>query len=73
LVPEGIYRFVYSATRDFFDFQDEYPKILGLDLESVPCGISWLRFIPLPREWFDPFPGGPARSLSGILWFHSEE
>jgi len=73
LVPEGIYRFVSSATRDFFGFQGEYPKILGLESESIPCGVSWLRSNPLPKEGFDPFPGRPAWSLSVILWFRSEE
>jgi hypothetical protein len=71
--PEGIYRFISSATRDFFRFQGEYPKIFGLESDSFPCGRSWLRFIPLPRERFDPYPRGPAGSLSMILWFRSEE
>jgi hypothetical protein len=44
-----------------------------LESESTPCGRSWLRFIPLPRERFDPFPGIPAWSLFGILWVRSEE
>jgi hypothetical protein len=56
-IPEGIYRFVSSATRDFFVFQGEYPRIPGLESESVPCERSWLRSIPLPREGFVPFPG----------------
>jgi hypothetical protein len=72
-IPERIYRLVSSATRDFFGFRGEYPRILGPESESVPCGRSWLRSNPLPREGFDPFPGGPAWSLSGILRFRSEE
>jgi hypothetical protein len=59
-IPEGIYRFVSSATRDFFGFRGEHPRMFGPESESVPCRRSWLRFIPLPREGFVPFPGGPA-------------
>jgi hypothetical protein len=60
LIPEGIFRFVSFTTRDLFGFQGEYPKIPGLESESFPYGRSGSWSNPLPKVWFDPFPGGPA-------------
>jgi hypothetical protein len=62
-IPEGIFRIVSSTRWDFNGFQDRYPRIPVLKSVSFPCGKSWLRSIPLPKEWFDPLTGGPADLL----------
>lgn len=40
-IPEGIFGFISSATRDFIGFRGGYPRISGSESDSIRCGRSW--------------------------------